>query len=486
MQKNFFNISKKLVILIVIIFMLAGLAIRLYDLTDAPFDFNPTRQFRGALNARYLYYQMLPDATEIELDKVEFFRNQQEELEPLIIEGMMAVTYKIIGAEKIWIARIYSSIFWLVGGWFLFQLARKNASDAAALLALGFYLFLPFSVQASRSFQPDPLMTMWIILTAYAAFMWAEEKNWLWAIRLGLVGGMAILTKGNAAFYIGMMMLSLVIHEFGLKKSFKDKKTWAIGAIMIAPIFIHYVFVLGDRFGSYVDRATVRNFNEIFSPRFYILWMDRVEDFLNIALIFIAIIGVFLAKDRLKALLLGLWLGYGILGLVFHYHITTHDYYHILLPFMVGLSLLPVADAIFEKMKQENTFWQISLITILVLAMSFGIFRARSTLLGQDFQVEVDLWEQLGAEIPDDGRTSSIVPHFAYQLMYYGWQKTDVLLPQGFASFDPQSFSYLLVLNTRVFDEDSAFKQSIIDNYPVLVDGGYYFIYDLREQTTKQ
>ncbi|MBT4003528.1 MAG: phospholipid carrier-dependent glycosyltransferase [Chloroflexi bacterium] len=482
MQKNFFKFYNKTTIVLALTFLLAGLGIRLYDLTDAPFDFNPTRQFRGALNARYLYYQMLSDATEIELDKVDFFRSQQEDLEPLIIEGLMAVTYKIVGAEKIWIARIYSSIFWIIGGWFLFQLARKSGSDGGALFALGFYLFLPFSVQASRSFQPDPLMTMWIILTAYAAYTWAEEKTWTRAIFLGVAGGMAILTKGNAAFYIGMMMLTLVIHEFGLKKSFKDKKTWAIGALMIAPILIHYVFVLGDKFGDYVDRATVRNFGEIFNPRFYILWMDRVEDFLNIALIFIAIIGVFIAKDRLKALLIGLWIGYGIMGLVFHYHITTHDYYHILLPFLVGLSLVPVADAIFEKISKENTFWQISLMIILVLAMAFGIFRARSTLKAEDFQAEVALWEQLGAELPDDGRTSSIVPHFGYQLMYYGWQKTDILLPQGFYSFNPDSFSYLLVLNTRVFDEDPAFKQSIVDNYPVLVDGGYYYIFDLREQ----
>ena len=39
-----------------------GLAIRLYDLTDPPLDFNPTRQLRGAIMARGYYYEMLPDA----------------------------------------------------------------------------------------------------------------------------------------------------------------------------------------------------------------------------------------------------------------------------------------------------------------------------------------------------------------------------------------------------------------------------------------
>ena len=70
-------------------------------------------------------------------------------------------------------------------------------------------------------------MTMWIIIAAYSSYRWAEEKNWQWALRLGLAGGMAILTKGNAAFYIGLMMLALAIHEFGIKQAIKDKKIWA-------------------------------------------------------------------------------------------------------------------------------------------------------------------------------------------------------------------------------------------------------------------
>ncbi len=481
MQKNLFKMSNKVLISIVLLFILMGFGIRLYDFNDAPFDFNPARQFRGALNARYLYYQMLPEATEEELDKVQYFRSQQEDLEPMIIEALMAVTYKIIGGENISVVRIINSVFWLIGAWFVFQLARKFASGASALLALGFYLFLPFSIQASRSFQPDPLMTMWIILAAYSAYCWAEEKNWKWAWRLGISGGLAILTKGNAAFYIGMMMIALVLNEYGIKNAIKNKKIWTIGSLMVAPIVIHYILVLGDKFTSYFNRATVSNIKEIFTPRFYFLWMDRVEDFLNIAIIFIALIGVMMAKSRIKAILIGLWLGYGILGLAFHYHITTHDYYHILLPFLVGLSLVPVAEVIFEKLGKDKIIWQIGVIALLFLTMSYSIFRARSIFIAQNFQVEVDLWEKIGDEIPDDGRTISIMPHYGYQLMYYGWQKTGILFPHRFESFNPQNYNYLLVLNQHQFDSNPDFKQSIIENYSMLVDGGYYFIFDLQK-----
>ena len=40
---------------------LLGLAVRLYDLTDPPLDFHPTRQLHSALIARGMYYQNLDD-----------------------------------------------------------------------------------------------------------------------------------------------------------------------------------------------------------------------------------------------------------------------------------------------------------------------------------------------------------------------------------------------------------------------------------------
>ncbi|MGW8250224.1 MAG: hypothetical protein ACWGO1_06250 [Anaerolineales bacterium] len=44
--------------------LLAGaLALRFYDLTDQPIDFHPTRQLRGAIIARGMYYDMLPTPT---------------------------------------------------------------------------------------------------------------------------------------------------------------------------------------------------------------------------------------------------------------------------------------------------------------------------------------------------------------------------------------------------------------------------------------
>ncbi len=42
--------------------LLVGFALRMYDLTDPPLDFAPTRQLFSAIKARGMYYQYVTDA----------------------------------------------------------------------------------------------------------------------------------------------------------------------------------------------------------------------------------------------------------------------------------------------------------------------------------------------------------------------------------------------------------------------------------------
>jgi 4-amino-4-deoxy-L-arabinose transferase-like glycosyltransferase len=74
----------------------------------------------------------------------------------------------------------------MIGGLVLFDLARRMISRAGALVTLGYYLLLPFGATVSRTFQPDSLMVMGIILSAWAIYRWSESPTWRWAILAGL------------------------------------------------------------------------------------------------------------------------------------------------------------------------------------------------------------------------------------------------------------------------------------------------------------
>src|SRR3990170_4564983 len=73
--------------------LLLGLGLRMIDLTDPPLDFHPTRQFRAAVVARSIYYQLSPSSDPYIQQQAVAMRNSVSELEPSILESIVAVAY---------------------------------------------------------------------------------------------------------------------------------------------------------------------------------------------------------------------------------------------------------------------------------------------------------------------------------------------------------------------------------------------------------
>jgi hypothetical protein len=51
-------------VIAVVVILLTGLVIRVYDLKDAPLDFHPTRQLYSAIKARGMFYESQPSDLE--------------------------------------------------------------------------------------------------------------------------------------------------------------------------------------------------------------------------------------------------------------------------------------------------------------------------------------------------------------------------------------------------------------------------------------
>ena len=136
-QTSFFPSRAAQIMALVLIFG-AALAIRLYDLTDLPLDFHPTRQLVSVLKARGLYFETQPDGISTwHLETGIRQAKLKSDVEPVVFERLVAFTYRFTG-EQVWIARIYSSIFWLAGGIFLFLLVRDLISFESAVFSTAY------------------------------------------------------------------------------------------------------------------------------------------------------------------------------------------------------------------------------------------------------------------------------------------------------------------------------------------------------------
>ena len=98
--------------------------------------------------------------------------------------------------------------------------------------------------------------------------------------------------------------------------------------------------------GEYFLAWTVELLQLITSPHFYADWLGFVGSLVGLSILFISLVGTALASPRFRSLLLGLWIGYLLYGLVLPFQMFTHSYYHLQLVPVIALGLVPVAEAL--------------------------------------------------------------------------------------------------------------------------------------------
>lgn len=480
------------------VLILLGFGLRMIDLTDPPLDFHPTRQLRGAVVARSIYYELVPSNDPYIQEEAVSLRNTVSDLEPPILETMVAYGYVLAGGEMLWIARILTSLFWVLAVIPLYALARRFSSPLAALLCVAYYLVLPFGVFASRSFQPDPFMVAWLIAGMYAAYRWSETREWRWAVLAGVFGGLAILIKAFAAYFVLGILASVVLFTQTLRKSLKDRQVWAMAVICILPALLYYSSSSGGGgAGEYIQNWIVKLIPLTFDPAFYVQWGIMIGGLLGGAWLLAALLGVLIAEGRARWLLAGAWVGYAVYGFTLPYQTTSHDYYHIFLVPLAALSLAPVFQLIGEKITKQPRFWQAVFALVVLGGLAFAAWFSRSSLLGADYRQEPPFWERVGAAIPTDGRTIGLVQAYGNLLSYYGWRRVELwpitaelnlasLRGNEAGEIEPffldrvDGMDYFLITSFNQADLQPELTEYLQEHYPVYSQGDGYIIYDLR------
>lgn len=493
----FFGNKKSLIAVVVLALILAA-GIRFYDLTDLPLDFAPTRQLFSALKARGMYYAMLPASENPPFREIAINQwHSLQVIEPPLIESLVALTYRVFG-EHLWIARIYSLLFWVLAGIPLFFLAKEIAGPGGAFISLLYYLFLPYGVIASRTFQPDPLMVALIATAAWASFHWANRRDWKWALITGILNGLAIFVKNVSVFPLAFAMLGLVF-EFGFVKSIKDKQTWTIAGLSLLPSALYTLY--GVVFAGFLGQQfAFRFFPQLWlDPGFYLRWLGQIEGVVGFGAFAAGIIGIFVAKRRGMFFLSGLFAGYLVYGMTFAYHISTHDYYQLPLIPIAALALSPIAETLLESIAKirSGTFVRALLALLIMLVVSIQLWDVRVTLARDDWRPDAAFWQGLGEKLGYSGPVLTIAQDYGYRLAYWGWQEVDSWYDSGdldlraldgrkidlLQRFQQQVMGkkYLVITQLNKLDNQPEIKSYIYKTYPVFAQDKGYVIFDLTK-----
>jgi Dolichyl-phosphate-mannose-protein mannosyltransferase len=489
-----------------VLLLALGAALRLVNLNAPPLDFHSTRQLRNSLVARAIYYDHLPNADPQKRALADSFQRAVGQYEPPITESIVGFTFLLTGGESFAIPRIYGTIFWLLAGIALFDMARRISSPTSALIALTFYLILPFAVQASRSFQPDPLMTSSFVIGLYFLHRWMEElapgsaphsekdskQSWKWAILAALFLGFAVLVKVVIAFLVGTAAIAAVLIAFGFR-FWKSVQVWSMAVLMAIPGVGYYVLGHPGRSTEYFFSWTLDLVKLILSLHFYVEWLGFVGSLFGLTILLLSVVGTLLAPPRARWLLISLWIGYLLYGLTLPFQMFTHSYYHIQLIPVVALGLASIIEAVVVPASKLPRAWKAALLVVTLAVIGYQSWIARSVLVAEDFSHAPSAWEAIGKAIPANAEVIGLTQDYGFDLMYWGWRRvslwpldTDLStvknggrdLSSRFTDLT-QGQDYFLVTAFAQLDRQPNLKK-ILSGYAVAAQGDGYILYNLH------
>jgi len=500
-EKVLFLPNKKgVVAILVLIFLLAGIGIRLLDFTDMPLDFASTRQLHSLIMARGLYYQMdTPDTRSMPQVLRSFGINAgkaEPVIEPPIMEHLVAYTYSIIGGENIFVGRVYSILFWVLGGIPLFLMVRRLISVNGAFAALAFYLFTHFGVYASRSFQPDPMTVMFILWALYFQVRWSQADTLKNGILAGVFTGIAILVKAPSIFFTGIPFAALVLHK-GFKYWIKNWKIYLIAVLAILPAFLFNFLsaTVGGKGGSIFG---ARFFPQLWTDyAWYLSWLKMLKSVAGHFVLLVSLFGFFLISKKETRWFYGsLWLGYLLFGFVFAYHISTHNYYHLPLLPIIAIGFGQVFAMVYSRLEAVNRDWLNRILIVVLFIFSYGLClqRVRGSLIASDYRYDATYWTELGKKIDRNASVVALTQDYGYRINYWGYinptlwptsEESTIKNLQG--ATDPaflQMFKELtagktifLVTIPGEFETQPQLKEYLFDNYPYEQGDGYYIFH---------
>jgi len=473
--------------------------LRFSDLSAPLLEFHPTRQLFGAIKARGLYYQTLADVPSWKKDLAVRQYAGEATIEPPLMEHLVASLYQYFG-EQTAIPRAISASFWIIGGLFLFLLAKNlTESIPAATAGLSFFLLMPYAVTASRAFQPDPLMIMLLLVFWWSIENWGRNTNWQWTFIAGLSGGMAIFVKFPAVFFVAGSALGVIFSHLGLIKSIKKPQTWLLALLGILPPGLYFYYgtimdgFLGQQFGS-------RIYPELWtSPYFYLRWFLKLENVASVPWITLGILGWLLFSSKPVKIFLGsMWAAYLLFGMTFAHHISSHDYYSLPLLPILALCLAQLSRGLLPVLKTEPhidqphklshvmTFSKPVIIFTLIAAMLLVTLDQYVQRSNNDFQSQADFWTKIGEAIGHQPGVLALTSDYGYPLAYYGWQNSSPWPPKAdIESFDEtfmtltRNKAYFLITDFVEYDRQADLRKLLVRRYPILVQSRYFIVFDL-------
>jgi 4-amino-4-deoxy-L-arabinose transferase-like glycosyltransferase len=450
--------ARSATVVILALLLVAAATIRFQGLSDPLVSFHPLRHYRSALIARSCYYEATPATPAWAVAIARANRDIQQAGEPPLMEWLACAAYRIAGREDLVIPKGLSTVWWIAGAIAVYLIGCRLVSTNGALIATALHLFLPYAIAATRTFQPDSLMTACAIWATFALVRWRDRPTPGRLATAALLSGLALLVKPMSVFVVMPAMFALAFARVPGRRLVSDGGFWLMAGLALIPPGLYYG--ASFLFGSLAqDQFQTRFVPSLLITQFFWAGWSRqahhVFGWVGLA----AVVGTVIAvQPILRRLLQAIWLGYVAFAVAFTYHVPTHDYYH--LPFIPIAALAAAAgvDRLCSSLRwPSGAVFALTGVACVAIAWRGAVLASPGLWLPNAVAIVAD-YERIGQATGHDGKVVFLDLEYGYPLMYHGqiagdaWPGIDDLEAERLDGRPPRSAA-------RRFAEDYAGMQ---------------------------
>jgi dolichyl-phosphate-mannose-protein mannosyltransferase len=488
-------------VVLALLFVLA-FAVRLVHVNQAPLDFHAVRQYHTLVVARDYYYRLGGSAPKWQRELASLNRERQGKWEPEILPALTAVGYLATGGVHLWVPRVLSALLWLIGGVFLYLIARRLVPRPAeaAVASTAIFLFLPFAVTASRSMQPDPMMVAAVLASIYMILRYHDRPSTSRLIAGASVTAFAILTKGVSLFLIVPVFLFTAQATTPDLKSLARRVGLFLGLALLPAVGFYTYEIFGS--GSLAGVAQGDILPQLWTHvSFWRGWTQEINSVVGYSLAAVALVGTLLFRAGVpRRVMFGLWVGYVAFGLTFTFTISTHNYWNLPLVPIVALGAGPPVALVVDAVRRMNPqrLGQAALSLILLASIAFAMDIGRPRQLDPSLTRKIKVEEEVGRLVHHTPRAVFLDGDYGLSLEYHGqisgepWPLTSDFAWEKLAGVRPETtkqrfddlpgkgpWDYFIVLDRDEYDQQPGLRR-FLARFPLRAKSDDYLIFKLR------
>lgn len=167
-----------------------------------------------------------------------------------------------------------------------------------ALVAVAFYLFVPFGIFASRSFQPDPLMVMAIVWATVAIVRHHESPAPGRLLIAGIAAGLAAFVKPVSLFFTTGAYVGLAASGKEPIRSVLSRQSLVFLLLSLLPVAVYLgygTYVAGFLTGQSEGRILPRLLASAF---FWAGWLFQIRYAIGLVALVGAALGLVLVSGE--------------------------------------------------------------------------------------------------------------------------------------------------------------------------------------------